>query len=285
MLKDKNLRLGKGLGALIPDYDEAPISTSGKSQLLEVDINKIAPNPSQPRTIFNEENIEELAESIKHHGIAQPVLIRKKGDQYELVAGERRYRACKLLGKDTIPAIIKEISDEDSLQIALIENLQREDISPVEEAKAFLMLLKRFNYTQEELASKIGKSRPAISNAIRLLDLPDEILGELASGKISVGHARALLALPVNGQKIDLLAQIINRSLSVRQTEEAVRNMLEANKLIPKEKTDYTFEKESYIKEHFWNKFSFKGNNKKGQLTFKYTTPQEKEELLKKLGL
>ncbi|HAR63432.1 MAG TPA: hypothetical protein DF296_10380 [Candidatus Margulisbacteria bacterium] len=283
LLKDKKPRLGRGLGALIPDFDEDKAQVS---ELQYLAIEKIVPNPSQPRVIFDEEKMKELADSIKCNGINQPILVRKIDNaKYEIVAGERRWRACLMLKMEIIPAIVRELTDEESLQIALIENIQREDIGPIEEARAYQQLIKRFSYTQDELAQKIGKSRPAITNAIRLLDLPDEIIEHVISGTISAGHARTLLSLSVNEDRINALHKIINDKLSVRQAEDLVRRSMEIGKVPTPAKQAYVFEKESYIKENIWKKFTFKGNQKTGKFVFSYSSPEEKQELLNSLGI
>ena len=188
--------LGKGLGALIPEAEPfSDIIIDGKT-IQNIPIDKITPNPYQPRKIFDDEKIHDLAESIKESGVIQPLLVRlKDDDDYELVAGERRLRASKLAGLTEVPVIIKEFTDEESLEIALVENVQREDLNPIEEAKAYKQLQDAFSLTQTQLAKKIGKSRPAITNSMRLLNLPKSVQDLLSQNLLSMGHARALLPL------------------------------------------------------------------------------------------
>lgn len=211
-MKDKR-RLGRGLGALIPEI------AGGGSALQEIELEKIRPNPHQPRIRFDQEKLHELAESIRAHGVVQPVLVAPAGEEYVLVAGERRYRAAKLAGLSTIPAVARELDRSTMLQIALIENLQREDLNPVEEASAYRQLIEQFNFTQEELAHRLGKSRSAIANTMRLLSLPAEVKEALARGEISAGQARPLLRLPEEGSQRELAQQIIREGLTARAVE------------------------------------------------------------------
>lgn len=280
LLNEKKLRLGRGLGALIPGAEE----DTNEPEIKELNPLEIQENPYQPRKYFNDEKIKELAISIKEHGVNQPILVRENDGQYQLIAGERRLRACKLLNLEKIPTIIKNISDEDAIQISIIENIQREDISPTEEAQAYKVLIDRYKYTHQQLSNKLGKSRPAISNSLRLLELPEEIINALNNNLISVGHARALLALPVNEQRIEMLHNIVNKKLSVRQTESAVKSIIELRPSPNIIKENIFKDKEEYIKTNFWKDFSFQGSEKNGKLIFKYSSLTEKEELLKKLG-
>ena len=212
--------LGKGLGALIPNYDEKEESEQ-EVRLCRID--QIDPNPSQPRTHFNEEALAALAETIKQKGILQPVLVRKRGNRFELIAGERRWRAARQAGLEMVPALVREAGDEESLEISLLENLQREDLNPIEEARACRSMLESLKITQEELASKIGKDRSSVANSIRLLQLPREIQEDVASGELSVGHARALLALNHEVLQLRTRALIKDKGLTVRDTEKIVQ--------------------------------------------------------------
>jgi ParB family transcriptional regulator, chromosome partitioning protein len=208
--------LGRGLSALIPGKDPAPPRAGG----VEIEIGKIDPNPAQPRKYFDETLIAELAESIREHGVVQPVLLSKKGDRFMLIAGERRYRAARQAGLTTIPAVVKEgATQSDILQIALIENIQRADLNPIEEAVAYRQLHDEFHLTQEEIAKRVGKERSTIANALRLLKLPDSVKQLVANGQLSMGHARALLAVS-DRKKLEALAQrVVRQGLNVRQTE------------------------------------------------------------------
>lgn len=208
-------RLGKGLGALIPDV----LSTSEESN--QIELSMIKPNPYQPRREFDEEKLKELATSIKNHGILQAVVVTKavNEDGYYLVAGERRCRAAKIAGLLSVPAVVKDIDKATMLEIALIENLQREDLNPVEEAQAYRRLMKEYGYTQEELANRLGKSRSAIANSKRLLALPDKVLGYLEKGDITAGQARPLLALDSAALQVEAALKIVEEGLTARDVE------------------------------------------------------------------
>lgn len=184
-----------------------------------VSIEKIHPNPNQPRTHFNETELEELSESIREHGILQPLLVRKKGDEFEIIAGERRYQASKIAGLSELPVIIKDVDDQKMLELALIENLQRSDLNPIEEAKGYRQLIKASGMTQEALSKAVSKSRSAITNSLRLLDLPERVQELLFEGKLTAGHARAILAVPFEEQRIKLAEKVVVDGLSVRATE------------------------------------------------------------------
>ena len=210
--------LGKGIDALIPDHE-----SEKHNRMQNVHPDQIQANPFQPREEFEQEGMDELVKSIKEKGILQPILVRRKGDAFELIAGERRWRASKLLNLNEIPIIIKDVEDQDSLEISLIENIQRRDFNAIEEAKAYSYLLEKFNLTQEEVADILGKARATISNALRLLKLPLEIQDEIKKGRISFAHGRTLLEIddPLDQRK--LAEEIISRALSVRELENIVK--------------------------------------------------------------
>lgn len=212
----KKQALGRGLNALM---GEAQTETGSAASDTLVDINKIQPNPNQPRTHFNETLLQELSESIRENGVLQPLLVRKKGQKYEIIAGERRYQASKLAGVEKLPVIIKDVNDQKMLELALIENLQRSDLNPIEEAKGYKQLLKESGMTQEALSKAVSKSRSAITNSLRLLDLPDEVQQFLFDGKMTAGHARAILAVPYEEARIRLAQKVVDEGLSVRATE------------------------------------------------------------------
>lgn len=212
----KKQALGRGLNALM---GEAQTETGNVTSDTLVDIAKIQPNPNQPRTHFNETLLQELSESIRENGVLQPLLVRKKGQKYEIIAGERRYQASKLAGIEKLPVIIKDVDDQKMLELALIENLQRSDLNPIEEAKGYKQLLKESGMTQEALSKAVSKSRSAITNSLRLLDLPDEVQQLLFDGKLTAGHARAILAVPFEDARIRLAQKVVNEGLSVRATE------------------------------------------------------------------
>ena len=212
----KKSGLGRGLGLLV---GEADAETAGMRPDSTLQISEIKPNKGQPRKTFRPEELAELADSIKQNGILQPLLVRKKGSGYEIVAGERRYQAAKAAGLSEVPVVIREISDDEVFKLALIENLQRSDLSPLEEAQGYRQLIKEKGLTQEELAKILSKSRSAITNTLRLLDLPDEVQGLVEEGKLTAGHARAILAVPSEEGRIQLAQKVVEERLSVRQTE------------------------------------------------------------------
>jgi ParB family chromosome partitioning protein len=236
--------LGKGLDSLIPNSSTVPSTKSTKFSTKSeenvdkpvenpVDIPKtslkvsqIEPNRDQPRKNFDLDALEELAESIRRHGVLQPLLVQEKGNHYEIIAGERRWRAAKLAGLKEVPVIIKEFSSEEAMEIALIENIQREDLNAVEEAQAYFTLIQEFHLKQEEVAEKVGKSRAAIANRLRLLKLPKEVLDLLEEGKLSEGHARALLSLDQPDRQIEAAKQVVELQLTVRETEKLVKDLM-----------------------------------------------------------
>ena len=212
----KKPALGRGLGSLM---GEAQTETGYTAADTEVPVELIMPNPNQPRTHFNESQLEELSESIRENGVLQPLLVRKKGKQYEIIAGERRYQASKIAGLEKLPVIIKDVDDQKMLELALIENLQRSDLNPIEEAKGYRQLIKASGMTQEALSRAVSKSRSAITNSLRLLDLPEQVQQFLFDGKLTAGHARAILAVPFEEARIKLAEKVVAEGLSVRATE------------------------------------------------------------------
>lgn len=211
----KKSGLGRGLNALI---SEANAETGNEPEAV-LSISEIVRNPNQPRKTFDEDKLAELADSIRQNGVLQPILVRRKGQKYEIVAGERRYQASKLAGLKEIPAVVREIDDDKVFQLALIENLQRSDLSPIEEAKGYKQLLTSRSLTQEELAKILSKSRSAIANTLRLMDLPVEVQHMMEQGLLTAGHARAILAAPSEEGRIKLAKKVVTESLTVRQTE------------------------------------------------------------------
>lgn len=214
--------LGRGLSALIGDETKPKESNE---RFLELDIDLIKSNPNQPRKSFPETELDELAQSIKANGIVQPIVVRKKGKKYQIVAGERRWRAAQKAELDKIPSVIREVSDDKLLEIALIENIQRQELNPIEEAKAYQKLIKDVGLTQEMVANQVGKNRSFVANYLRLLKLPKEVLRFVEENKLSVGHARALIMLEEKDSQIELAKNIIGMSLSVRDTEKAVKRI------------------------------------------------------------
>ena len=218
--------LGRGLSALITSATEPKAEAINESYGLRVRIDLITPSPFQPRRAFDEAKIEELAASIRNQGIIQPLVIRRKENRYELIAGERRWRAAMKAGLSEVPAVIRDASDNEALQLALVENLQREDLNPIEEASGYRRLQEEFHWSQEETADKVGKSRPAIANSLRLLSLPDEVQQEIAQGSLPAGQARALLGLHSEALMISTCREVIAKGLSTRETEKLVRALV-----------------------------------------------------------
>lgn len=214
--------LGKGLGALIPD--KVAEGDMHKEEIVYVQSGQIKPNPFQPREDFDQTSIEELSQSIKEKGVIQPLLVRRRGDNYELIAGERRFRAANILGLKEIPVIVRDVSDQDSLELALIENIQREGLNPIEEAHAYQHLMDKFKVTQEKISEVLGKARVTITNTLRLLKLPHEIQAEMKKGRISFAHGRALLEVEDANHQRKLVQDIISKGLSVRELENLIKS-------------------------------------------------------------
>lgn len=218
--------LGRGLSALIPSAVEPRTEPGPENSHFEVAVDRITPSPFQPRRAFEEAKIEELASSIRNQGIIQPLVVRPKGQQFELIAGERRWRAAMKAGLARVPVVVREATDHEALQLALVENLQREDLNPIEEANGYRRLQEEFHWSQEETADKVGKSRPAIANAIRLLALPALVQHEVAVGNLPAGQARALLGLHTEPLILSTCREVIARGLSTRETEKMVRHLI-----------------------------------------------------------
>lgn len=273
-------RLGKGLHALIPTMDD------DRQGVSDIRINAIKPNPFQPRKDFDEEKIKELALSIKEHGLIQPIVVRTRGDFYELIAGERRWRALQMLGRQTIPAIIKEYSDGQMLEVALIENLQREDLNPIEEASAYKKLMEEFELTQEELSNRIGKSRSVIANSIRLLNLPAEVQGMLEAGSITTGHGRTLVSLENEALQIKLAEKIAGEHLNVRDTEKIVKRLLTGTRTIQKrniekeERDILLLDIEDRLKQILGTKVKITKGRNKGKIVIEYYSGDELERII-----
>lgn len=230
-MTDKRPALGKGLGALIPEVPEF-----SRTSTLEVDIDQLTPNHYQPRQQIDDEGLDALARSIKSSGVIQPLIVRKHDGRYQIIAGERRWRAAQKAGLRRVPIIVKDVaaeSEEKLLQIALVENLQREDLNPIEEAHAYRRLVDEFHLTQDAVAEIVGKDRSSVANALRLLKLPIDVRAEVASGGLTMGHARALLALASESAQRQLAREILARNLSVRETEALVRKQTEPRPATP----------------------------------------------------
>jgi ParB family chromosome partitioning protein len=218
--------LGRGLSALIPSAAQPRVETPSEGLSFKVEVDRITPSPFQPRRTFDDARIEELATSIRNQGIIQPLVVRRKADGYELIAGERRWRAAMRVGLSHVPVVLRDASDHEALQLALVENLQREDLNPIEEANGYRRLQEEFRWSQEEMAEKVGKSRPAIANSMRLLSLPTEVQQEVSSGNLPAGQARALLGLHNEALILSAGREVIAKGLSTRDTEKLVRHLL-----------------------------------------------------------
>lgn len=283
----KNKKLGKGLDAIFGGdistlIDDIEKNTPENSQV-NISLDEIRPNPYQPRKLFDEEKLEELAVSIKEHGIFQPVILKQSIQGYEIVAGERRCRAAKKAGLTEVPAIIVDFSDDQMMEIALLENIQREDLNAIEEAKAYLAMMDKFELTQEQLAKRIGKSRSYIANTLRLLQLPEMIQNYVLEGKISMGHARCLITLPK--EKAETLAKrCIDEGLSVRDVENVVKGIELGN--IRKERPKVQKPKEwVYVEGLLRKKFRTKIKMDENTLTIKYTDTKDLNRILELMGV
>lgn len=265
----KEKRLGRGLSALIPSEEE---------KIKEIEIEKILPNPHQPRETMDIENLRELAESIKQRGVLQPILVRRREDKYEIVAGERRYQSAKISGITKIPAIVLDLSDQEAYEISLIENIQREDLNPIEKAKAFQSYIERYKITHEELASKLSISRAEITNLLRLLQLPLEIQEEVRRGNLTYGHARALLSLDDPYWQKVLAQRVIREKLSVRDTEELVKGQGKRMEEIPEIKV-----LERKLQEYLETKVKIQPRSpEKGRIMIEYKNLEELERIIEK---
>jgi len=268
--------LGKGLGALLGDAP-IPTSPSPTEVLREIPVSAITPNPFQPRKTFEQGALDELQASIAQYGVLVPILVRKRGERYELIAGERRWRASAALRRETIPAILRESDDRDSLEVAIVENLQRENLNALEEAHGIAHLIEEYDLTQEDVAQRLGKSRPAIANTLRLLGLPDGIKAMLADGRLSAGHGRALLAAPAQ-LRMKLAERAANEGVTVRALEKLA---VEANAApapsVPRVRSldadEVNFE--TRLRERFGTHVALVRNGRGGRIEFRFTNAQE----------
>ncbi len=271
--------LGKGLKALIPDDVPQKSESRGAIQLK---ISEIIPGRFQPREVFDPDKLKELVLSIKEKGVIQPVIVRPKGDGYELIAGERRLRAAKALGITQVPAIIKDVKDDEALEIALIENIQRDNLNPIEEAKAYQRLSEEFSMTQEQISEKVGRDRASISNMMRLLRLPDKIKEEIYLGRVSMGHAKAILMLDSEQSQLELCLKIIRRGLSVREAEYFVKRKIvgKARPARPRKHSTEVRAVEEELQRILGTKVTLLHNNKRGKILIEYYSNEDLERLL-----
>ncbi|MDX8363549.1 ParB/RepB/Spo0J family partition protein [Cytobacillus sp. Hm23] len=271
--------LGKGINALFASMD-----VGNEEIVQEVKINELRPNPYQPRKTFQPEAIDELKESILQHGILQPLIVRKSIKGFEIVVGERRFRAAKEADLSTVPVVIRDLSEQQIMELALLENLQREDLTPIEEALAYQTLIDKLEFTQEQLAQRLGKSRPHIANHLRLLALPKSIQVLISEGKLTMGHGRTLLGLKNKEKTKKLAEKVINEQLNVRQLEQLVQQL---NKDVPretskpkKEKNIFIRERESILRDRFGTPVVIKQNKKKGKIEIEFFSEEDLERIL-----
>lgn len=288
--------LGKGLGNLIPESDKEAQKTKVVEKVVEkkvivkepaetiVKINEVEPNKNQPRRTFDEDALLELAESIKQHGVIQPLIVKKRDKYYEIIAGERRWRAAKMAGLKEIPIVIKDLSDQEIMEVALIENIQREDLNPIEEAQAYQRLIKEYNYKQDELAERVSKSRVAVTNSMRLLKLDERVQKMIIDDMISAGHARALLAITDSEKQYTIAMKVFDEKLSVRETEKLIKNLDKQVK--PKVNTthenDFIYRDiENKLKESMGTKVIIHNkDNNKGKIEIEYYSQDDFERIV-----
>jgi len=286
--------LGKGLDALFQSYQqevevfETNQVDMNNDEIKEIKIQDIDPNKNQPRKDFDGESIDELVKSIKEHGILQPILVKPNNGRYTIIAGERRWRAARLVGLDKIPAIVKDIEESEMLILALVENLQREDLDPIEEAEGIKRLMDDCNLTQEQVAQKIGKSRPVIANALRLLTLSPKIQSYLKENKITTGHARALLGIEDEQTREEIALYIIEKGLSVRETEKLIKRLKEGDnpktkKIHPKEKPSYLIDIEEKLEESLGTRVLITQGKKKGVIEIEYYNNDDLERIMERI--
>jgi len=283
-MADKNYRkglssvFGADIDSVLDDISRNEAS-NGNSTLIKID--EIRTNPYQPRQTFDESTLKELSDSIKQHGVFNPILVRKAIQGYELVAGERRFRASKLAGLKEIPCIIQEFDDQDMMEIALLENIQREDLNPVEEAKAYEQLLNKLNYTQDELATRISKSRSHITNTLRILKLPKQVQDMLVKGDITYGHARALVNVEDKVLTIDLARRCKDENLTVREIEKIAAQQKKGTKYIPKKGNPFLDD----VRKQMMNKLGTNVQVGEHQIVIKFNTTEDLNGILEKLGI
>lgn len=281
MAQDKRRGLGRGLSALIPPKPaEEPASARGALQL---PVEQVLPGDGQPRQRFDEARLAELADSIKVHGVIQPILVRRRGGQYEIVAGERRWRAAQQAGLKNIPAVVSDVAERDALTVALVENLQREDLNPIEEAEAFHRLHEQLGYSQQEIADAVGKDRTTITNSLRLLKLPEAVRSQVLNGELTMGHARAILALDEPAEMEKLAREVVAKRWSVRQTERATQPAQPRRKGAGRE-SDAERDVRQRLQRALGTRVDVNHKAGKGTLVVHFASYAELEGLLQRLG-
>ena len=284
MPSPKKKALGRGLNALV---GEAQYETGNSGSETKLSIGDIVPNPNQPRTHFNETELNELSESIREHGVLQPLLVRKKGSKYEIIAGERRYQASKLADLTEVPVIIKDVDDQQMMALALIENLQRSDLNPLEEAKGYRQLIDASGMTQDALSKAVSKSRSAITNSLRLLDLPEQVQQLIFDGQLTAGHARAILAVPYEDARIKLAERVVKEGLSVRATEHLAPlfSVGDAPK-VPRPVTPQSFKKAARVlRQRFNTNVRVKSTRGKNKIEIEFKDEDELKRILSEIVL
>lgn len=285
---NKKFGLGKGLGALIPEESLEEKNLNNENGINVISINLIKANIDQPRKNFDEEKIIQLSESIKEHGIIQPIILKKEGETYSIVAGERRWRAAKIAGIKEIPAIIMDLSDKEILEISLIENIQRQDLNPIEESIAYKKLIDEFNLTQEQLSNRIGKSRTSITNCLRLLNLDKRVQEYLIDGVITEGHGRAILSIEDKELQYKLAQSIIDEGLSVRETEKLIKNIITEKKSFQSEtkaKNPYYIDIKDKLENLFGTKVLLMDKKNKGKIEIEYYSKEDLQRILDILNI
>jgi len=276
--------LGKGLGALIPDLSSLDDKEKKALGVIEIDLDKIVPNEYQPRKVFSDDKLQELAASIKEQGVIQPIIVHRAVSGFQLIAGERRWRASRIAGLKTIPALVKEATKRELLEMALIENIQREDLNPLEAAEAYKRLQDEFKLTQEDLAKRVGKERSTVTNFLRLLGLPKEVKHDLATGAMSMGHAKALLSLERVRDQLQMAALIVKKGLSVRESEALASRL----KNPPKEKKPKQNQElkavEENLRKALGTKVSIMAKSRGGRIVIEYYSPEALDRILEKIG-
>jgi ParB family transcriptional regulator, chromosome partitioning protein len=279
--KTKKIALGRGLDSLLPDID--PVESVSK-EYFQCDIERIRPNRYQPRMKFSEDELEGMARSIKEQGIIQPLLVRKDDNGFELVAGERRLRAAKKAGLNQVPVIVKSITDTDLLEMSIVENVQREDLNPMEEAEAYYQLITKFDLTQDQAAARVGKSRPAVTNFLRLRQLPEQIKADIITGVLSMGHARALLGASNSAQQNAAWRAVVSKGLSVRETERLINRLNAEKKKVKKPSDDseqrYLLSLSDDLSRRFGTKVQIKRHGKKGRVEIAFYNNDDLDRVL-----
>jgi ParB family chromosome partitioning protein len=274
----KQRGLGRGLGALIDDFSE-PSEGGGVTKL---PLQKVEPNPNQPRRLFDEEQLQALADSIAEHGLIQPLAVRDMGDYYQIIAGERRWRACRMAGLSEVPVVIIEADEAKVMELALVENLQRQDLNPMEEAEGYRRLVEEFGLSHEQVAERVGKSRPAVANALRLLNLRPELRELVENGQLSAGHARAILSLPTAKLQKSAAQKVLALQLSVRQTEAMCKRMLTEEKKEPPMPltVDYVAECEKALSKQLGRGVKIVNGKRKGRFELEFYGQEDLQNLL-----